>query len=351
MPDIPDDAREALEKVSKKYIFRANDYYLSLIDWHDPEDPIRQLIIPREEELEDWGQLDASNEKAVTVARGVQHKYHDTVLMLCNDVCGAYCRYCFRKRLFMDDNEETTRDVGPGIEYIREHTEVTDVLLTGGDPLLMSTGKLQRILDQLNEIDHVRVVRIGTKMPAFNPWRVLDDQNLQALIRDNSTYKRPIYIMAHFDHPNELTDPAKQGIETLQHCNARVVNQCPLIKGVNDDVETLRDLFTTMTYLGAPQYYVFQGRPTAGNAPYELPLVRSFRLFDAARQGLSGLSRRVRFCMSHATGKIEMIGLDDERIYMRYHRALDPQNESRVIILKRDDEAFWLDQLEPASIG
>ncbi|HCR00564.1 MAG TPA: hypothetical protein DIU48_14160, partial [Acidobacteria bacterium] len=103
--------RDRLGPVASRYVFRANDYYLGLIDWDNPDDPIRQLIIPREEELAEWGTLDASNEEAVTVAHGVQHKYTDTVLLLCNEVCGAYCRYCFRKRLFMDDNDEVTNDV------------------------------------------------------------------------------------------------------------------------------------------------------------------------------------------------------------------------------------------------
>ena len=129
--------RDRLGPVAARYVFRANDYYLDLIDWDDPDDPIRQLIIPREEELTEWGTLDASNEESVTVARGVQHKYTDTGLLLCNEVCGAYCRYCFRKRLFMDENDEVTNDVSEGLRYIADHPEVTNVLLTGGDPLLM----------------------------------------------------------------------------------------------------------------------------------------------------------------------------------------------------------------------
>ena len=144
--EIPADVRARLQPVTEEYVFRANDYYLGLIDWNDPDDPIRQLIIPREEELSDWGRLDASNEQAVTVARGVQHKYFDTVLLLCNEVCGAYCRYCFRKRLFMDDNDEVTNDVSAGLAYIAAHPEVSNVLLTGGDPLLMSTRPARRDL-------------------------------------------------------------------------------------------------------------------------------------------------------------------------------------------------------------
>ena len=152
--------RERLRPVEKRYVFRTNDYYLGLIDWNDPDDPIRQLIIPREEELNEWGKLDSSNEDSVTVARGVQHKYADTVLLLCNDVCGAYCRYCFRKRLFMDDNGEVTNDVSEGVRYIAEHPEVNNMLLTGGDPLLMSTRRLVEIFQELHEIPHVRVIRL-----------------------------------------------------------------------------------------------------------------------------------------------------------------------------------------------
>ena len=105
--------QEELQEVTDKFVFRANDYYIKLIDWNDPNDPIRNLIIPNESELKDWGKLDASNEEAVTVVPGVQHKYTDTVLLLCNEVCGAYCRYCFRKRLFMDDADPA--DVGAGL--------------------------------------------------------------------------------------------------------------------------------------------------------------------------------------------------------------------------------------------
>jgi len=191
--------KQKLKAVSEKYVFRVNDYYLGLIDWDDPNDPIKQLIIPREEELIEWGDLDASNEQSVTIARGVQHKYEHTVLLLCNEVCGAYCRYCFRKRLFMDENDEVTNDVSAGIEYIRSNPAVTNVLLTGGDPLLMSTRRLVDIFAQLRSIPHVRIIRIGSKMPAFDPWRLLNDKSLQEAFREYSTAHQRIYLMAHFE--------------------------------------------------------------------------------------------------------------------------------------------------------
>ena len=197
VPQLSEALRQRLQPVSNEYVFRVNDYYLGLIDWDDPADPIKQLIIPREEELNDWGQLDASNESAVTVARGVQHKYTDTVLLLCNEVCGAYCRYCFRKRLFMDDNDEVTNDVSEGLRYIADHPEATNVLLTGGDPLLMSTRRLTEIFDELRQIEHVKIIRIGSKMPAFDPWRVTRDAELQTAFRKYSTAQQRIYLMAH----------------------------------------------------------------------------------------------------------------------------------------------------------
>lgn len=347
LEQIPEHVRRDLEKVSQKYVFRANDYYLDLIDWNDPDDPIRQLIIPRIEELDDWGKLDASNEAAVTVEKGVQHKYRDTALLLCNEVCGAYCRYCFRKRLFMDENDEVSIDISKGLDYISKHPEINNVLLTGGDPLLMATRRIRDIFSKIREIDHVNIIRIGTKMPAFNPWRVLDDPALLEAIREYSTGKKRIYIMAHFDHPRELTDDAVRGLEALMQAGAIVVNQCPIIKGVNDDAVALRTLFEKLSFIGAPQYYVFQGRPTEGNAPFEVPIVRGYFLVEEAKRRLSGLAKRARFSMSHDSGKIEIVGVEEKHIYMKYHRALDPRNEGRFMVFKRNDKAYWLDQLEP----
>jgi KamA family protein len=345
---IPCSEREKLAEVAEKYVFRANDYYLGLIDWSDPDDPIRRLIVPHEDELRDWGALDASNEAANTVLPGVQHKYADTALLLAVEACGGYCRYCFRKRLFMRDNHEVSRDLDAGIDYVAEHPEITDVLLTGGDPLLLSTEKLGAVLTRLREIPHVRQVRIGTKMPAFNPFRILDDPDLQQLVREESGPGGRIYFMCHFDHPREFTEPAIEAVDRLLRLGAMAVNQCPMVAGVNDSVDVMQELFETTASVGCPQYYVFQGRPTAGNEPYEVPIVRGWQIVSQARKAVSGLSRRARFCMSHESGKVEICGVDDEHIYTRYHRAKDPADEDRIMVFRRNDDAFWLEQLEPA---
>lgn len=344
---LSDADRSLLAEVAKRYVFRANDYYLKLIDWRDPADPIRRLIIPHADELADWGKLDASNEAANTKLPGVQHKYPHTVLLLVNEVCGAYCRYCFRKRLFMDDNDETINDISAGLDYIRSQPQVTNVLLTGGDPLVMSTGKLERILAALRAIPHVGIIRIGSKMPAFNPFRILEDHRLQEVLRTHSTPEKRIYLMAHFDHPRELTPEAAAGLEAFHQAGVIAVNQCPLIRGVNDDPAVLAALFRKLSFIGVPPYYLFQGRPTAGNAPYEVPLVRGYAIFEDAKTRISGLAKRARFVMSHDSGKIEMVGLDEARIYLRYHRARDPADEGRFMVYLRDDQASWLDQLTP----
>lgn len=346
--NIPETEREKLRKVAEKYVFRANDYYLELIDWNDPDDPIKQLIIPRIEELNDWGKLDASNEARYTVSQGVQHKYPDTVLLLCNEVCGAYCRYCFRKRLFMDENDEVTKDVSAGIAYIAAHPEVTNVLLTGGDPLLMSTRRLREIIEALSKIEHVRIIRLGSKMPAFDPFRIVNDADLRDLLGKHSTPRQRIYLMAHFDHPRELTDAAVEGLDTYIRLGVICVNQCPLIKGINDDPAVLSEMYKKLSWIGCPPYYLFQGRPTEGNEPYEVPIVRGWEIFREALRHGSGLARRARYCMSHETGKIEIAGVDEAHIYLRYQRARDPRLRGRYMVYQRNDTASWLDHLTPA---
>jgi KamA family protein len=185
---LSDAERQQLKAVAEKFSFRTNDYYQSLINWDDPDDPIRRIVMPDIQELGEFGEMDASDEFSYTALKGLEHKYADTALLLVNNVCGAYCRFCFRKRLFTEGNDEVTNDVTNAITYIQEHPEINNVLLSGGDPLIMSTGKLGSIIKQLREIDHVRIIRIGTKMTAFDPYRILNDPSLLEML---SKYSLP----------------------------------------------------------------------------------------------------------------------------------------------------------------
>lgn len=349
IPELNASERAALEPVTQKFVFRTNSYYQALIDWADPDDPLRRIVMPDQAELSEWGELDASNEGKYTVAPGLEHKYGDTALLLVNDVCGAYCRFCFRKRLFMDDNDEVVRDVTAGLQYIQTHPEIANVLLTGGDPLLMSTPRLEAILQPLRAIDHVQIIRIGTKLPVFNPYRILNDPALGAMIARYSTATKKIYIMAHFNHPRELTPAAMEGLAQLQAAGAITVNQTPLIRGVNDNPATLAELFDRLSFIGTPPYYVFQCRPTLGNQTYAVPLEAAFEIFlEAQRRAASGLAKRARFAMSHETGKLEVLALHGGHIYLRYHRAANVEDQGRLLVFNRNPNAYWFDDYLPA---
>jgi len=343
VPQLNDEERRRLRPVTDEFAFRANDYYLSLIDWDDPNDPIRRLVIPDVRELETWGRLDASNEESYTRVPGLEHKYDSVALLLVNNVCGAYCRFCFRKRLFMEENNEVHRDVTKGIEYIRNHPEITDVLMTGGDPLLMSNRQLRNVISRLREIDHVQVIRIGSKLPSFNPYRIIDDPELHEVFREYSTPDKRIYVMCHFNHPRELTPQAVEGLGILQRCGATTVNQTPMIAGINDNADVLAELFQKCSQHGLTPYYVFQCRPTIGNKMFSTTVERAYKIFETARMKGSGLAKRARLCMSHATGKIEIMALTARHIIFKYHRAADPELTGRVLIFERNRNARWFD--------
>lgn len=343
VPQLSEEEKNKLKKVTEKYKFRANDYYLKLINWDDPNDPIRNLIIPQIGKLEEWGRLDASNEKSYTISKGLQHKYRDTALLLVNDVCGGFCRFCFRKRLFINVGEEVVRDVSEDLEYIKKHKEITNVLLTGGDPLLLATKKLEKIISQIREIDHVQIIRIGSKMVAFNPYRITEDPELIELIKKYSTDEKKIYIMTQFNHPREITKEAIKAVNMLQKAGAILANQTPLIKGVNADWKTLMELFKKLSFIGVPPYYVFQGRPVAGNKPFAVPVEEAYQIFLKAIMNVSGLAKRARFAMSHETGKIEVSALTKEHVIFRYQRAHDPKNAGKIMVYKRNPNAYWFD--------
>ncbi len=257
------------------YAFRTNEYYISLINWDDPGDPIRKIVIPDIRETDTWGDLDASNEKRYTRIPGLEHKYDSVALLLVNDVCGSYCRFCFRKRLFIDGNDEVRRDVTEAIEYIRDHKEIADVLITGGDPLLLSTRRLGDLLGRLRQIDHIGIIRIGSKLPAFDPFRIINDEKLHEVFRRFSTPEKRIYLMCHFNHPRELTPQATACIDIVQKCGVITVNQTPLLAGINDDPDVLSELFHRCSINGVPLYYVLQCRPTAGNRLFSVPVEKS----------------------------------------------------------------------------
>ncbi|MDT8861218.1 KamA family radical SAM protein [Alkalihalobacillus sp. MEB130] len=342
--NLTEEEKIALKKVTEKYVFRINDYYLNLIDWTDPNDPIKRLVIPSESELDEYGRWDASDEDTNYVAKGCQHKYQTTALLICSEVCGAYCRYCFRKRLFRSDVKEAMSDVSEGIEYIANTPEINNVLLTGGDPLVLATKKLRLIIEQLRAIDHVKIIRLGSKIPVFNPMRIYEDESLLELIKEYSTEERRIYIMAHINHPREITDEARKCFKALHDAGAIIVNQTPVLKGINDDPVVLGELLDKLSWAGVTPYYFFINRPVAGNRSFVLSLKEAYEIVEEAKARTSGLGKRVRLSMSHTSGKIEILAIEDGKAYLKYHQSRDNEY-GKFMVLDCPDDASWFDDL------
>ncbi len=345
IPGLSAEEKKGIGEVENWFSFKASDYYLNLIDWSDPYDPIRRLIIPDPGEIEtEDGDLDPSGESTYTVVSGLQHKYARTGLLLVSDRCAGLCRYCFRKRLFVDGADEISRDVTAGITYIRKHPEVTNVLLTGGDPLMLPTKKLREIIAEIRTIDHVHIIRIGSKMPAYNPMRISEDTELLDLLREYSHPEKRIYLMSQFTHPREITPEAEKAIAALISAGVMVLNQTPILRGINDSGDVLAELFRKLSFIGISPYYIFQCRPTHGNHIYSLPIEESYRIFEEARSQVSGIAKRARFVMSHATGKIEIAACTKDYVVMKYHQAADPEEMGKVIVCRRNPSAYWFDE-------
>ncbi len=338
---------EIIKSVTSKFPFRANKYYLSLVNWDDPNDPISRIIVPDITELNAWGDIDASREKDFTVLPGLQHKYEDTALILISDECAGYCRFCFRKRIFKEGNSEVESDFTDVFSYLRSQKKINNVLLSGGDPLMLSTSKLRYFLEELSTIDHIRFVRIGTKTPAFNPFRISKDSELLHLFSSFCKMSgKKLYLSLHFNHPNELTDESLRAVDSLIKCGAVLLNQTPLLRGINDDPVILTKLFNELAYVGVTPYYLFQCRPTKGNYTFSTPIERSLEIFESAKHGCSGPARRARLVMSHQSGKVEIIGKDDGMAYFKYHRAFNPSIEGSFFSLRSNPNAHWLDDYE-----
>ncbi len=343
-----------LPEILKTYQMAITPYYARLINPNDPNDPIRHLVVPNVAEgKEDQGYFDTSGEEDNIKVNGLQHKYRSTALLLPTPVCASYCRYCFRKRFTTGKlaKQETNVDWENAFEYIKEHTEVDNVLITGGDPLILPNEKLDYILTSLRAIGHIKAIRIGTKFPAFNPFRISDEGFLQ-LLRKHSLPDRRVYIVSHFDHPRELTSESFDCIERATKAGAHWINQAVLHKGINDNPVTLRQLFRKLADAGVVPYYLFQLRPVKGSLQHRVPIKQGIRIFNDARKGLSGLAKQVRYVMSHYTGKIEIVGTSrtqdaggrrEEMLILRYLSCRDEHNVGETFLVLMNDNGCWLE--------
>jgi len=325
---------------------RITRYYMSLIDWSDPDDPIRKMIVPSVGELNLSGSYDTSGEQESTKMPGLQHKYSQTALILATNRCASYCRYCFRKRLVGLPTKETLRRADNAIEYIMEHKEINNVLITGGDPFVLQTKVIGKLLDKLSTISHLDFIRFGTKVPVTFPDRILEDNELLTLLGSNSLKNRRIYVVTQFNHPREITRKSSDAVDLLLRSGVIVNNQTVLLKGVNDDPKILAELQNKLVSIGVNPYYVFQCRPVKRiKKNFQIPLYKGYEIVEDAKKRLNGHSKRFKYIMSHRTGKIEIVGIMGDYIYFKYHQAKVPKNMGKLFRKKINKTAGWLDDL------
>ena len=340
---LTDADAQRIGTISERYPICIPPYYLKLIDPDDPEDPIRKICIPGEQELTGTGQEDTSGEGKNTVLKGMQHKYAQTALILTTNQCSMYCRFCFRKRMVGYTERETASHIRSMADYMASHPEINNVLLSGGDALINDNRVIKEYLETFSAIPSLDYIRIGTRTPVVLPQRIYEDEELTAILR---TYqkKKQIIIVTHFNHPHELTEEAARAVRTLEDCGCIVRNQTVLLKGVNDQPDTLSTLLNGLVSIGVIPYYVFQCRPARGALDeFQIPLRRGSEIVEEAKKKMSGQAKGFRYVLSHPTGKIEILGKTaGGEMLFKYHQAKYDRDQSRIFTQEIRDDQCWL---------
>lgn len=341
---ISGEEERRLQEILDMYPMSITPYYLSLIDWKDPDDPIRRMCIPSLTETDLSGEFDTSGEADNTVVTGMQHKYRETALILSTNRCAMYCRHCFRKRLVGLNDDEIASNFDGMMDYISAHKEISNVLVSGGDSLLLSNEMIEKYLKKLTSMEHLDLIRFGTRVPVVYPERILKDSALQEIFRIYAE-KKQIYIVTQFNHPRELTPESKAVIRIFMKMGIVVKNQTVLLKGVNDDPAVLGRLLKELTAAGVVPYYIFQCRPVRGvKNQFQVPLKRGAKIVDAAKNMQNGQGKCIRYCMSAPRGKIEVLGeLPDGQMLFKFNQAKADSDAAKIFTMSLDENQCWID--------
>ena len=276
--------RRGLTLAQEKFSVAVTPHFASLIDPDDPHCPIRLQVIPREEELVvgPGDMVDPCGEDHDSVVPGLVHRYPDRVLLLAIDTCASYCRYCTRSRLVSQGElDPLPRRLDPIVAYLREHTEVRDVLLSGGDPLMMSEDRLDTLLGRLRAIEHIEFVRIGSRVPSFLPQRITPQ--LVKVLR-----KHRVWLSLHFCHRNEIAPEVETACDLLADGGIPMGSQTVLLRGVNDDVAALKGLFHALLKVRVRPYYLYQCDPVVGTGHLRTTVGKGIELIAGLRGHTSG---------------------------------------------------------------
>jgi len=397
---LPVNIIEAIDVVGSVLPFKTNNYVVeNLIDWNNvPNDPIFVLTFPQKEmlrphhyEMVKQALLNGASKSEIKVIAdkirlelnphpagqldhnvpqmegekifGMQHKYRETVLFFPGQgqTCHAYCTFCFRWPQFvgMDELRFASRQTEHLVKYVSDNPGITDVLFTGGDPLIMKTKLLEAYIRPLLEsnLDNLRHIRIGTKALAYWPYRFLTDDDADDLLKlfcDIKKAGKHLAFMAHFNHPAELNHPSvKEAVGKILNTGAVIRTQSPLLKHINDSPETWSEMWKKLVNLGCIPYYMFVARNTGADHYFSLPLVETWKIFREAYQSVSGISRTVRGpSMSCLPGKIQILGVNEvhgEKAFsLRFIQGRNPDWVAKTFFAKFDEEATWYTDLKPA---
>jgi len=397
---LPQEMKFDIQVVGNVLPFKANNYVVEqLIDWNNiPNDPIFVLTFPQKDMLKPHhyslmaetlksnadkqeiqkvankirlelnphpaGQMEYNvpQLKDGTKLYGMQHKYKETVLFFPSQgqTCHAYCSFCFRWPQFvgMDELKFAMRETEILVQYLKEHPEISDVLFTGGDPMIMKTKIFSTYIDSLLDADlpNLKTIRIGTKALAYWPYKFLsDDDSEETLKLFERVVQKGLHLafMAHFNHPVELsTDAVKKAIHRIRKTGAQIRTQSPILAHINDDANLWAEMWTKQVQLGCIPYYMFVVRDTGAQHYFGIPLVRAQQIFRDAYQKVSGLCRTVRGpSMSATAGKIQVLGIadlgDQKAIVMRFLQGRNPNWVQKPFLAKYDEKAIWIDDLKP----
>lgn len=400
MEFLSEEEKFAIEVVGSVLPFRVNNYVIDeLINWEDaPNDPMFILTYPVKELLRehhfntiadliksgaDKKEIEAkANEIRMELnphpagqmehnipkhdeeeLDGMQHKYRETILFFPSQgqTCHAYCSFCFRWPQFvgLDEYKFATKEIEKLIEYLKDHPKITDILFTGGDPMVMKASILERYIQPLLDanLPNLKNIRIGTKSLSYWPYKYVTDRDAKdtlELFKKINDAGIHLAFMAHFNHPAELQTPVvKKAIEKIRETGAVIRTQSPLLNRINDNPDIWADMWEEQVKHGIIPYYMFLVRDTGAQHFYGMPLERAWHIFREAYQQTSGLARTVRGpSMSAGPGKIQVLGVEEvmgEKVFaLRMIQGRDPDWVHRPFFAKYNPDAIWLDDLEPA---
>lgn len=307
LPHPPRDIA-ALESLESQYKLAIPPYYFSLIDVDDPQDPIRLQSCPSTLEMTSETGLeleDPLEEDKDSPVPGLTHRYPDRVLMVTTHVCSMYCRFCTRKRVTMDRDgwDAPSHNDQRMIQYVREHKEIHDVIVSGGDPLSLPVSKLRWFVNELAAIEHVDVIRIGTRVPVTLPQRLFDPDLVDLLRRAGK-----IWIQTHFNHPREITPETTRAVRNLVNAGMPVSNHAVLLKGVNDSVPVMRELMRGLLRIKVRPYYIFHCDPVVGAGHFRTSVWKGLEIIEGLRGHMSGLGVPTYVVDGlHGAGKIPLM--------------------------------------------